>query len=759
MSEVSKGQNFAHRLLSSTSVLAVLMGTTLLSTAHAQSTSPSPNASQATGQNGSQVEEVVVTAERRSERLIDVPAAISVVTAQDIQDKHLIALADIAREVPNVVISTSSLFPDPTIRGVGSAADGNPGFAPASTTYVDEVYQGRDRATNIPLAGISQIEVLRGPQGTLYGKNTIAGAINITTQKPTDEFVANADAQYGNLNFNQFSGYISGPIVDDTLMASVSGFYRHHDGYITNTFTHTDLNPDNAIGGRFRAIYNATSHLTFDFSADYLHEDDQEALLTTSLTPIPFPPYSTLPHPVPGQRVEGLDGPELGRREVHGFSARADYSFDDFRLTSISAFRAYQAAYIYDADGEPIPIGPNEFNTDNAHQFSQEFRATSTSSGPFQWIGGIYLYSETHSDTLNATFLQDFPSFALGLPPLPPGYMDGVLDTAHITQNSQAIFASGTYDITPDLIFTAGGRYTIENRHLNFSQVPTVVGTPSVIALLLADVPSHFETATDRVPTYDASLSYKFTQDQVGYLKFSRGYKAGGFNATLLTNPYVPGSSLGFKPEFLNNYEAGFKADWWDGHFSLNSDVFYDQYTDKQESVEQPTPPFPIVIQNAARATIYGAEFEATLIPVDGLTVTGTLGLLHGTYTSFPDANGTANFTGHELANAPRLTANFAIQYEHELPFASDLAGMARLEVTDTDSYFTDPNNSQTFQSRAVAFLNGRLGVERDNWGLYAWGKNLTNQYHLSNGVIFIIADGRSVNEPRTFGVELSWKY
>ncbi len=756
MSKQLTGQNLAQRFLLCSSALSLAMGAALLGTAHAQTTTTT----QGTPQAGSQVETVIVTAERRSQRLIDVPAAISVVNAQDIQDKHLISLSDIAVEVPNVVMTSSSLFPNPTIRGVGSASDGNPGFAPATTTYVDEVYQGRDRATNIPLAGISQVEILRGPQGTLYGKNTIGGAINITTLKPSDEFVANADAQYGNLNFNQFSGIVSGPLIGDTLMASISGFYIHHDGFITDTATHTDLNPNNEIGGRVRAIYNATSRLSFDFSADFLHQDTQEALLTTSLTAIPFPPYSTLSQPVPGQRVEGLDGPELGRREVHGFSGRVDYNFDDFKLTSISAFRAYQAFYEYDADGEPIPIGPNEFNHDNAHQFSQEFRATSTGTGPFQWIGGVFLYSETHSDTLNATFLPDFPSFALGLPfPLPPGYMDGVLDTAHITQNSQAIFASGTYDITPDLIFTIGGRYTIENRHLNFSQVPTVVGTPSVIALLLPDVPSHFESSTDREPTYDASLSYKFTPDEVGYIKFSRGYKAGGFNATLLTNPYVPGSSLAFKPEFLNNYEAGLKADWWDGHFSLNSDVFYDQYTNKQESVEQPTAPYPIVIQNAASATIYGAEFEATAIPVEGLTLTATLGLLHGTYTSFANANGAANFTGHELANAPRLTATAAIQYEHELPFWSDLAGMARLEVTDTDSYFTDPNNSQTFQSRAVAYLNGRLGLERGEWGLYAWGRNLTNQFHLSSGVIFIIADGRAVNEPRTVGLELSWKY
>src|SRR5271154_4557224 len=158
-------------------------------------------------------------------------------TAEDIAAKNINAVSDISTRMPNVEISGSSLYPSITIRGVTSQVSGtNSGFAPAAAVYVDDVYQGRDRATNLPMSGIQQIEVLRGPQGTLYGKNTIAGAINITTLRPDNDFVAYGDAQYGNLDYTQLTGTISGPIVDNTLAASLSGVYRSRDGYVHNEF-------------------------------------------------------------------------------------------------------------------------------------------------------------------------------------------------------------------------------------------------------------------------------------------------------------------------------------------------------------------------------------------------------------------------------------------------------------------------------------------------------------------------------------------
>ncbi len=207
---VGVGRKRAGLTLLTTGILAVLV---LAATTRAEAAAAATSAEN--DQTGTEIGELVVTAEKRSERFLDVPTSISVVTSQDIKDKDLIALSDIANRAPNVVMSGSSIYPNITIRGVGSPSGTNPGFAPAATVYVDDVYQGRERAANLPLTGIDQIEVLRGPQGTLYGKDTIAGAINITTQKPTNDFEGYIDAQSGNLEFTQLTGTVSGPVVPD----------------------------------------------------------------------------------------------------------------------------------------------------------------------------------------------------------------------------------------------------------------------------------------------------------------------------------------------------------------------------------------------------------------------------------------------------------------------------------------------------------------------------------------------------------------
>ena len=720
---------------------------------HAQSAA-NPQAAQAP--TGGDSNEVIVTAEKRAQRLIDVPASISALTARDMKDKHLVALSDLSQQVPNVVMSGSSLFPSVVIRGIGSASGNNPGFAPAATVYVDEVYQGRERAENVPVCGLSQVDVLRGPQSTLYGKNTIAGAINITTQAPTDQFHASADGQYGNLNFGQFCGTVSGPVASDGLKVSLNGLYRHRDGYILNAYNGQHLNYDNAAG-----IYDAVPHLTVDVSADYMHETDTESDLTTNYSAFKLigPPYSTSPTYDPRTRTEALNAPEYGARDVGGVSARINYDFPDARLTSISAYRAYTSRYGYDPDGSSLNED-SQNNTDDANQFSQELRLTSTRSGPLQWIVGGYYYHENLHDTFTTHFLDQFPTLLLGLPPLPKGYDDATEAKANVIENSYAGFASATYSITPQLILTGGVRYTIDDKTLHFSQLQNYtvpLGALSIGSLLLAHIPPRTDTISESVPTYDVSLSYKFTRDAVGYLKFSRGYKAGGFNAYVITPPYNPKLSLGFKPEFLDNYEAGFKATWFDHRLSLDLAAFYDNYTNKQEIVEN-VAVLGFTVENAAKARTYGLEIEADAKPLPGLDLSANIGLLKGTYLSFPNAGAHLNFTGHELAGARPWEGTFAAQYEHEV--APGYSGLARVEIFHSDAYYSDPNNSPGFETKAYTYLNARVGVESDDgtWGVYLWGRNLTDAFVLSGGYISLPLTARAVNLPRTFGVELSWK-
>jgi iron complex outermembrane receptor protein len=716
------------------------------------STAPATTASAA--QTGQNVETVIVTAEKRAERLIDVPTSISVVTAADIQDKTMIQLSDIAIQVPNVQFQGSSLFPNIAIRGVGSPSGTQTGVDPAAVVYVDGVYQGRERAENIPLAGIQQVEVLRGPQGTLYGENTIGGAINITTVKPDGEERAEGDIMFGNLGYVQTSAFVTGALTDDLFVAA-TGTYRNRDGFIHNDYDNSNLNYDRDMAGRLRFVWNATSHLSFDVSADYLHENDSESLLTTSYS-YPYYPllFPNLPPIQKDSRTEDVNSPEFGRREVYGGSVHAAYDFSGARLDSITSYRGYTSSYGFDSDGTDLSLD-SENDLDNANLFTQELRLTSTEAGPFQWILGAYYSHQRLVDAFDNVFYSGIANL-FGLP-VGSNYADTGTTTGRIISNEYALFANATYEITPRWKIDAGFRYSIDQKNLTYSQVESsLVGGPSLICSLLECIPYANPHLDERVPTGDISLSYKVDDDQTAYVKFSRGYKAGGFNAYLNTAPFNQATDFKFQPEYLNNYELGYKSSWWNGFLTFNGDVFYDDYTNKQEVIETVVPP-SLGVANAAAATIYGAELESDIHPVDGLTLSGTLGYLQTRYGTFKD--GTASYAGNSLPGAPQLQATLAGQYEHELPGWDGWAGMIRLEGIHQSHSFTDPENTPSLINKPVSYLNGRIGVDNGTFGFFLWGNNLTGTYALSGGLNELVAVARAVNLPTTYGGEITFKF
>jgi iron complex outermembrane recepter protein len=718
----------------------------------APSTAPATTASAA--QTGQNVETVIVTAEKRSERLIDVPTSISVVTAADIQDKTMIQLSDIAIQVPNVQFQGSSLFPNIAIRGVGSPSGTQTGVDPAAVVYVDGVYQGRERAENIPLAGIQQVEVLRGPQGTLYGENTIGGAINITTVKPDGEERAEGDIMFGNMGYVQTSAFVTGALTDDLFVAA-TGTYRNRDGFIHNDYDNSNLNYDRDMAGRLRFVWNATSHLSFDVSADYLHENDSESLLTTSYS-YPYYPllFPNLPPIQKDSRTEDVNSPEFGRREVYGGSVHAAYDFSGARLDSITSYRGYTSSYGFDSDGTDLSLD-SENDLDNANLFTQELRLTSTEAGPFQWILGAYYSHQRLVDAFDNVFYSGIANL-FGLP-VGPNYADTGTTTGRIISNEYALFANATYEITPRWKIDAGFRYSIDQKNLTYSQVESsLVGGPSLICSLLECIPYANPHLDEHVPTGDISLSYKVDDDQTAYVKFSRGYKAGGFNAYLNTAPFNQATDFKFQPEYLNNYELGYKSSWWNGFLTFNGDVFYDDYTNKQEVIETIIPPH-LGVANAAAATIYGAELESDIHPIDGLTLSGTLGYLQTRYGTFKD--GTASYAGNSLPGAPQLQATLAAQYEHELPGWDGWAGMIRIEGIHQSHSFTDPENTISLINNPASYLNGRIGVDNGTFGFFLWGNNLTGTYHLSGGLNELVAVARAVDLPTTYGGEITFKF
>jgi len=733
MSIQAAATSFRQRLLASTIVAIVA----------------APAAAMAQTSEPTTVDDVVVTAQKREERIIDVPIAISSVSKQQLENQTLVTLSDLGARLPNVLATGSSLFPNFTIRGVSSQSGGSPGFAPAVGVYVDEVFQGRDRAFNVPFDGVERVEVLRGPQGTLYGKNTIGGTINVITQRPTEEFKGEAAVLYGNLNFNQETLTVSGPIIPGKVLALVSALHKSRDGYIENRFTGEDINGYDGYGGRARVLVTPMDGLTLDFSADYYQQDGSEALQTVSYVPLPFPPFNAQPVPDPKNRKVDLNAPISGERQVWGGAARADYDLPGVRLTAIAAYREYTSSFQDDSDGLRL----DEFSVGRAEDgviSSQELRLTSTTEGRFSWIAGAYFYQEKVNSLYNIQLGSQFPSPLFGLPPLPPGFRETALQAAVIHEKSWAAFGSITYDLSDSLRLQGGLRYTHEDKDLFYAQVHPRVTNGLVFAFALP-VPPRTDQLAEGVWTGDLSLSYKFTPNQVGYVKYSRGYKAGGFQADVISPPpNTPPASFDFAAEYVNNYEAGFKGRWLDGRLSVNTAIFYLDYSNKQERVNTG---ISFLISNAGEARVKGAEVEFAAIPVTGLQITGSVGVLDAKYTSFKNAGGLGiDFDGNRLTGAPRLTGTVAAQYER--PLTDTLSGVLRGEVTQMDYIYTDTANSRDLRQRVNAQLNARVGVQSDRWGFYLWGKNLTDELILGGGTKVITVTARGVNVGRTFGLE-----
>ena len=699
-------------------------------------------------------EEVVVTAQKRSERILDVPISISNVSKAQLQDQNIVQLSDLGARLPNVLASGSSLFPNFTIRGISSQSGGSAGFAPAVGVYVDEIFQGRDRAFNVPTEGLERIEVLRGPQGTLYGKNTIGGTINVVTLKPTNEFSGEASVQIGNIGFNQQTLTLAGPIIQDRFLLLGSFLRKERDGYIYNRFRDENINGYRAHGGRLRALIMPSDNVTIDLSADYFKQTGSEALQTVTYVPLPFPPFNALPTPDPDNRTVDLDAPIAGEREVYGGSGRIDYDLNGMTLTAIAAYREYNSMYQDDSDGLPL----DEFSVgreENATISSQELRLTSDGSGSFSWIIGAYFYQEDLYSQTNINLGPQFPSALFGMPPLPANFRERALQTATIDERSYAGFGSFTWNISDALTLQAGLRYTHEKKDLTYSQTHPIVANGLIYGFALPIAPLT-DSLSEGEWTGDISLSYEFTPTDVAYVKYSRGYKAGGFQAEVISPPpFTPPTSLDFQAELVDSYEIGYKTRWWNRRVSLNTAAFYLDYTNKQERVNTGV---SFLISNAGEARVYGAEFELAARLFEGFDVSATLGILDAKYTSFKNAGGLGiDFDGNKLTGSPDMTWTLAAQYN--FPVADSFNGLARVELMHLNEIYTDTANSPDLLQRDYTLLNARAGIEGESWGLYLWGKNLTDELVLSGGTKVITVTARGINTGRTYGAELRVRF
>ena len=703
-----------------------------------------------TGQPGlsQELEEVLVTARKREENLQSVPVAVSAVSAKTIADAGLARLQDITDLIPNMTHqeTVSNKATNLTLRGISSS--GGLGNDPGIGVYVDEVYVSRESGFNADLLDIQRVEVLKGPQGTLFGRNTAVGAINITTKKPGTEVEGLVLVDVGNYDYRRYGALFSAPITD-TFAGKISVVSAERDGYLDNTFGGT-VNSVDYTTFRGQLLWAPTDSLEILLTGDYRESDSDGNNFVTRAQGEPL------------KKNYKVSIPDSGSEEVEASALTLSISYDwgEYLITSITSANSSDEEYWNDQDWGPddrlvgIDVRENE-------QWSQELRIESSADSRLSWLAGVYFYHQEFDttqeaingpDTIYAIFAPDL--IGSGIPPTEVGLpVDDVTIKASSTieSDSYAVFANANYDFNDQWSMTAGLRYSEDEKDLDYHQVADPLA--AAFGFVNLDIQDDID---DDAWTPSLSLNWQPTEDVLAYAKYSRGYKAGGFNNSVSGTA----SALSFDPEDMDAYELGLKSTWLDNRLRLNAAVFRMEYSDKQESAFVTGVGF--IQTNAGEATSDGFEVELEYMAAESWTVYGSLGYADATYDEFIVDDGT-DYAGNSLTRAPQWTFNIGTQTEWMI--GNGLRGLFRLDYSYQDEFYTKPSNDPFFAADSQSLVSARLGIsDADNtWQATLWGRNLTDDDNINTmdgpAAFSYAAYHYSLIAPRTYGLELKYNF
>lgn len=697
------------------------------------------------------LEEIMVTAQKRSESLQAVSLSLTAFSGDFLEKSRIENFTDLETRVPGLVYEDFSPGqPRYFIRGIGNisksaAMDGAVGI------FVDEVYLGRPEMLNNNFFDLARLEVLRGPQGTLFGRNVVGGAISFFTRVPDEELRMKASVTYGNYGLVEGQYAISGPI-SDKLFAGVSVAGRLHDGYAFNETTGNDVGDEQFVSGRatFRYLPNDDLEVTLRADASRRRGTGTWWDLYSEGS---FSQGNSNADPRRGAMATE-DG--FGDVDNEGVSLTVDWQTNIGTFRSISAYRHSilrsrantTGLYVAELDD------PERFNYHHTlfiqeddqwtDQYTQEFRLTSDGEGPLNWVTGLF-YLHDDVERLNIT---DYRFVFYGT--------EGVSQNIQNNQtDSYAAYANVSYDITQDLKLQGGLRWSHDKKH--FSTVAsgdpftpyTSGGVP--VSGFSAEAKNSWSAWTPAI-----SLNYNLARDKFVYASVSRGFKSGGFGGQ--TDQVAAESS--FAPEYAWNYELGAKTEWLDRRLRLNVTAFYLDYTDLQVGIiTQPDPDLPPigVAGNAGKARVKGVELEWNVVPIEGLNIYGNYAY---TKSDIKDlVVGGTDLTGNRLARAPKHKFFAGTSYTVPLAGGSSLTG--RVDFTYSSRFFNTINNSPVAVVPGQHTLDGSLRYDMADgrWALEVWGKNLTDELNI-NSIADVIGDGyASYTEPRTYGITAHFKY
>lgn len=716
-------------------------------------------------------EEITVTARKRAENVQDVPVVASVFSATDLQNQSVQDLADLQFQTPNLQIA-----PFPAVGAdAGISMRGQSQFEPVITLdpavgiYVDGVYLGRSTGALLNLVDLERVEILMGPQGTLYGRNTTGGLINLISNKNRDN-----DSEGflrftgGNEDRNSYAGAFGFPLIEDKLAARVSFLSENRDGFGRNSLLDEDLEDESAQVVRLNVNWFPSDHVEAAFSLDGTRQRERSSLfhLETLDPAIQDPGCLEAENPslgcvvnfaiTGGKWASALDDDPRRVRsdvssqhdlDVYGVSATVTASFDRFALKSISGYRELQRRNINDIDGTEWAILHPDADADQ-QQLTQEIQLFGDSlDGRMDWLAGLFYFDEQGNDDTTV----------VSIPALNPTSPSTILP--HGENSSYAAFGHVTYGLTDRINLTGGLRYTRERRELSQRQFNAVGCT-----LVFVNRPPCRTEVSERFDglSYTAGLDYRWTEDTLAYFIASRGLKSGGFNARASKEAeFEP-----FDQEIVDNLELGLKSQWFDNRVRLNASYFYSDYQDIQRArlIALGATDIGTTVSNAASATVSGGELQLAALPLVGLLLRATVGVTIAKYDEFNDIDVMGNQIDKSNLSFPRTPRR---SYSAQVRYSR---AIGRYEFAVQGDYswqsmaFNDVDNSVNIAQDAFGLLNLRTSLYLPERGLEfaLFVKNVTDEIYRTGGLDFSEQFGYSgtfLGPPRTYNAEITWRF
>ncbi|WP_426263412.1 TonB-dependent receptor [Sphingomonas sp. PWP1-2] len=766
-----------------------------------------PPAVPALGNSAEGTADITVTARRRSEDLEKVPLAISVVGGTLLERSYTVNTNQLSLLVP--ALNYSSANPRNTaftIRGLGSSvvavSQANDGLEPGVGFYVDQVYHARPATAAFDFSDIAQIEVLRGPQGTLFGKNTTAGAISITSKAPTFSPEASEALSVGSYNFVQAKASASGPLIGDTLAFRIAGLTTRRDGVINNVRTGAKQNGIGNQAVRGQLLFKPTSDFQLRLTADFTNFESecctqvylrvgqslraatrQYAGPTGLAAQFGYAPPSTNPY----DRKTDIDAPLGVNTNEGGVSAIADWNLGRIgTLTSVSAWRFWNWDAANDRDYTGIPVQITQHIPSRQDQFSQELRLASNGEHRLGYVAGLYFFDQKITGEPISIYGPAAARYLIGTTTgtgaaavaVPANLLDGygTDGNTRLKEDSYAAFAELNYKLLPRLTLTGGLRYTYEVKDGSYSAYTFGGPTVTNAALLAAQLgvlrgQSYSGHDTESNLSGRANLAWQATDQVLAYASYARGFKSGGINLSglpldIANQPVLTTAVI--RPELNTTYEAGLKAALFDRRLTFNLAGFTTAVRDFQATIVDSAQTVALrgYLSNIPKVTVKGVEADVTATLTPRFQLRGNLAYAHGEYSRYPAgpcplelqtaATAACNLTGRPLAGLPKWSETIGGDYT--LPVGT-LAVILHADSSWRTSYYGDPSLSRYTLIDGYTVTNASLGVRtRSGLEVAVFVRNVFNADYIQNLTIQAGNSGLILgtpSDPRVIGVTL----